>query len=225
MYMLVLALAFLLALSLATAFAITGTILDEDYLDQRDWRSVTMAVHLSIITLVGVGGFLILQARETKIAREEARRIAIAELLKMAMDDPGLDEAWGPVPEGEDRKTRRQLMYINMIVSEWQMSFETKALPEKRLRAISREMFSGRPGRAYWQDARQVRMSTSETRQARRFHQILDEEYDRAPVPQPESRPRVLRPWARIAGAATGAAALVPLLRALIRRTSRTPRR
>ncbi|MBE1534266.1 DUF6082 family protein [Actinomadura algeriensis] len=174
---------------------------------------------VAAFALVGIAATLILQARETKIAREEARRIAIAELLKMAMDDPALDEAWGPVPDGEDRKARRQLMYINMIVSEWQMSYETKALPERRLRAISREMFSGRPGRAYWRDARQVRMSTSETRQARRFHQILDEEYAQAPPPPPENR-RGRRPWHLIAGAAVGGLALIPILRrARARRT------
>ena len=176
---------------------------------------------VAAFALVGIAFTLILQARETKIAREEARRVAIAELLKMAMNDPDLDEAWGPVPDGEDRKTRRQLMYINMIVSEWQMSFETKALPEKRLRAISREMFSGRPGRTYWQDARQVRMSTSETKQARRFHQILDEEYNQAPAPPPENPSHSRGIWVLIAGAAAGTAALAPLLRALARRTSR----
>ncbi|MGI5208326.1 DUF6082 family protein [Spirillospora sp. CA-108201] len=95
---------------------------------------------LAALALIGIAATLIFQAHDTKIAREEARRIAIAELLKMAMDDPALDEAWGPVPADADPRARRQLMYINMIISEWQMSFETKALPEKRLRAISRDV-------------------------------------------------------------------------------------
>ncbi|MFC5747970.1 DUF6082 family protein [Actinomadura rugatobispora] len=144
---------------------------------------------LAALALLGIAATLILQARETRIAREEARRSAIADLLKMAMDDPDLDEAWGPVPEDEDRKARRQLMYINMILSEWQMSFETKALGEARLRAISREMFSGRPGRAFWEAAREVRIRTSDTKRALRFHQILDEEYTQAPAPSPEPAP------------------------------------
>ncbi|SPT57100.1 Uncharacterised protein [Actinomadura madurae] len=167
---------------------------------------------------MGIVATLIFQAHETKIAREEARRIAIAELLKMAMDDPDLDEAWGPVPEGESRKARRQLMYINMIISEWQMSFETKALPETRLRAISREMFSAHPGRAYWREARQVRLGTSESKRARRFHRILDEEYNRAPAPPPD-RPR-RRPWARLVGTAAGVTLATLLVRALTRQRS-----
>ncbi|MER7546516.1 DUF6082 family protein [Actinomadura sp.] len=179
---------------------------------------------LAAVALVGIVATLIFQARETKIAREEARRIAIAELLKMAMDDPDLDEAWGPVPAGESRKARRQLMYINMIISEWQMSFETKALPETRLRAISREMFSAHPGRAYWREARQARLSTSDTKRARRFHRILDEEYNRAPAPPPD-RPRSRRPWALMTGTAVGLTLASILARALTRRTRNRSRR
>ncbi|GAA2155881.1 DUF6082 family protein [Actinomadura napierensis] len=176
---------------------------------------------LSVLALIGIVATLFFQAHDTKIAREEARRIAIAELLKMAMDDPALDEAWGPVPEGEDRTARRQLMYVNMIVSEWQMSYETKALPEVRLRAVSREMFSGRPGRAYWREARQVRLSTSGNKRARRFHEILDEEYRRAPAPPAERTPVHRRPWAVAAAAAAGVLALTPFVGRVLRRRGR----
>jgi Family of unknown function (DUF6082) len=135
---------------------------------------------ISVLALVGIVMTLIYQAREARLAREETRRTAIAELLKMAIDDPELDECWGPIPSPNDAKTRKQRLYTNMIVSEWSMSFETKALPEKRLRAIAYEMFQGEIGRSYWHAARDVRLSTSESRTRRRFHEILDEEYRRA---------------------------------------------
>ncbi|MES9541602.1 DUF6082 family protein [Actinomadura sp. NPDC000600] len=178
---------------------------------------------LAALALIGIAATLIFQAHDTKIAREEARRIAIAELLKMAMDDPALDEAWGPVPADADRKARRQLMYVNMIISEWQMSFETKALPETRLRAISHEMFSGRPGRAFWEEARQVRLNTAGSKRARRFHEILDEEYGLAPAPPPE-RSRSRRPWLLLAGSAAGVAVLGPLVHRFVAHR-RSPRR
>ncbi len=111
---------------------------------------------VSVLALVGIVLTLSYQAREAKLAREETRRQAVGELLRMAMEDPDLDECWGPVPSPDDPKTRKQLLYTNMIVSEWSLSYGTGALPERRLRVIASEMFHGRVGRAYWRDARGV---------------------------------------------------------------------
>jgi uncharacterized membrane protein len=138
---------------------------------------------ISVLALVGIVLTLSYQAREAKLAREETRRQAVGDLLKMAMEDPDLDECWGPVPPPEDPKTRKQLLYTNMIISEWSLSFETRALPEERLRSIANEMFQGRVGRAYWQSARQARLSTSASRRERQFHEILDEEYQHSQPP------------------------------------------
>ncbi|MEU9887771.1 DUF6082 family protein [Sphaerisporangium sp. NPDC051011] len=135
---------------------------------------------LSVLALIGVVAALTFQARETKLGREEARRQAIGDLLKMAMEDPDLDECWGPVPPPADLRTRKQQLYTNMIIAEWAMSFELKTLREPRLRLIANEMFQGRPGRLYWQAAREARLTTSGNRAERRFHEILDEEYRRA---------------------------------------------
>lgn len=135
---------------------------------------------VSAAALIGVVGTLAYQARETKRARDETRRQAIGDLLRMAMEDPDLDECWGPVSEDQDARTRKQQLYTNMVIAEWEMSFETKALPEWRLRAIASEMFGGRIGRQYWEAARDLRLSTSANRMERRFHEILDEEYQRA---------------------------------------------
>ena len=60
---------------------------------------------ISVLALVGVVLTLSYQARETKRAREETRRQAISDLLKMAMTDPDLDECWGPIPKSDDPKS------------------------------------------------------------------------------------------------------------------------
>lgn len=134
---------------------------------------------ISVLALVGVVLTLVYQARETKRAREETRRQAMSELLKMAMTDPDLDECWGPVPEPDDPKTRKQQLYTNMIVSAWEMSFEMGAIPERRLRYAANEMLRGQVGRDYWRDSREARLSTSANRRERRFHQIIDDEYQK----------------------------------------------
>lgn len=173
---------------------------------------------LSVVAIIGVVATLSYQAREVKISREEARRTAISDLLKMAMQDPEFNECWGPTGLDEPFKDQRQYMYVTMILSEWQMSFETGALGEKRLRAIAGELFRGRIGRKFWEDAREVRPATTENRKARRFHEVLDEVYHDlkdTPVPsvtraEPEqpSRDQSSPPWrSAVLGAVAGAAA------------------
>jgi uncharacterized membrane protein len=144
---------------------------------------------VSVLALVGVVLTLGYQARETKRAREETRRQAISDLLKMAMEDPELDECWGPIPSPDDPKSRKQQLYTNMIIAAWEMSYETGATPEHRLRYNAHEMFSGEVGRTFWRNSRENRLSTSANRRERRFHQILDEEYQRAIVGQSGSHP------------------------------------
>jgi hypothetical protein len=80
---------------------------------------------ISVLALVGIVLTLSYQARETKLAREETRRQAIGDLLKMAMEDPDLDECWGPVPQPDDPKTRKQLLYTKMII--WRRRGRTAA--------------------------------------------------------------------------------------------------
>ena len=110
---------------------------------------------IAVFALVGVIGTLVFQARDSRRAIEETRRQAMSDLLKMAMDDPDLDECGGPIPQPADPKARKQQLYTNMIIAQWSAAFEAEAIPEGRLRLIAREMFEGRPGRTYWQRAGQ----------------------------------------------------------------------
>jgi hypothetical protein len=136
---------------------------------------------IAVVALVGIVGTLVLQARETRRAVEESRRQAMSELLQKAMDDPDLDECWGPIPEPSDPRTRKQQLYINQIISQWGVAYETGAMPERRLRAISREMFSARPGQEFWARAREHRLAVVTEGKKGRFNRILDEEYQGAP--------------------------------------------
>lgn len=79
---------------------------------------------LSVIALGGVAMSLHLQRRESKAAREQALRGLHADLLRMALDDASFLECWGPIGESTDHSWYRQHIYLNLVVSHWQMMWE-----------------------------------------------------------------------------------------------------
>ncbi|GAA4496370.1 hypothetical protein GCM10023191_038330 [Actinoallomurus oryzae] len=143
------------------------------------------AALLSVLALGGVAVSLVLQARESKANREHASRLIHTDLLKMAMDDPAYLECWGPYSSATDPVTQRQAMYVNLILSYWESRWELGQFSEVHLREAAAHMFRATPGRNFWADNRALRIDTSESRRARMFHQILDEEYLRALTPGP----------------------------------------
>lgn len=146
---------------------------------------------LSAFALVGIVVTLVLQARDTKVSREQGQRQAHLELMKMALENPLYRRAWGPVHPGRAPGTDLQQIYVNLIFSSWQMSFELKTMDERLLRAVTSTLFKGEPGRRFWAGARETRIATSATRRERRFHRIVDEMFRAAeaqgpPVPDEE---------------------------------------
>jgi hypothetical protein len=85
------------------------------------------AALLSVLALAGVAVSLGLQARESKANREHASRLIHTDLLKMAMDDPAYLECWGPYSSATDPVARRQLMYVNLVLSYWEGRYELGA--------------------------------------------------------------------------------------------------
>lgn len=179
---------------------------------------------IAVLALLGVVAALVYQARELRRAADENRRQAMGDLLRMAMADPDLDECWGPVEDAGDPRSRKQLMYTNMIVTQWGTSFRAGATPERRLRANAREMFSGPVGRAYWERARERRLSAPGSRAEQRFNRILEAAYQEtsAPVPRPpEPTPRKRSPLRRfvpMAAAGLSGALTTAVLGEVIRR-------
>ena len=140
---------------------------------------------LSAFALAGIVVTLVLQARDTKVNREQGQRQAHIELLKMALENPLYRKAWGPVLPGRDPDADLQQIYVNLIFSNWQMSFELKTMDERLLRAVAASLFEGEPARRFWVGARETRIATSATRRERRFHQIVDEMYQAAEAQGP----------------------------------------
>lgn len=95
--------------------------------------------------------------------------------------------SWGPVEDSADPKARKQLIYTNMIVTQWGTAFRAGSTPPDRLRRNATEMFRGAVGRDYWAKARQSRLSAPGSRSEQRFNQILDGAYRDAVALPPAS--------------------------------------
>lgn len=72
--------------------------------DQVDWNRLSnigetygaVSAVVAAVALLGVLVSLVIQSRETKAARANARRAHHVELMRMAMDDRRYMECWGP---------------------------------------------------------------------------------------------------------------------------------
>ncbi|MEV4252498.1 DUF6082 family protein [Spirillospora sp. NPDC049652] len=178
---------------------------------------------LAVLALIGISVSLVLQARETKATREQAVRAVHTDLLRMAMEDEVYRRAWGPYFAAGDSERQRQHMYINLIVSNWQMRWGLRDLSEQHLRATAHVLLSGEPGQRFWAEGRELRLRAVNGRRERRFHQILDEEYQHARrdparphAPLPAEKTKARRPWLLIGGTLAAATVLVPVLRRLV---------
>lgn len=201
----------LLVLTIATMIGIvTASPLALDGLGNmaRDWNRLSLigqtygaaSALLSVLALIGISASLILQAHENKANREQALRASHAELMQKAMDDPLYARVWGALMAPGDFDSQREHMYVNLIVSHWEMEYGLGAITEEHLRAIAHAIFSEEPGRRYWRAARPVRMISSMGRREERFHQILDEEFTKAGEPSksaPSRSPEPGRPYRR----------------------------
>jgi hypothetical protein len=135
---------------------------------------------LSVFALGGVAVSLHLQRRESKAAREQALRGLHTDLLRMALEDATFLECWGPIGESTDVGWYRQHIYLNLVVSHWQMMWEIGAITERHLRLTAGDLFGGPLGRRYWSEARDARRVAEKGRRARGFYEIIDSAYQTA---------------------------------------------
>ncbi|WP_051744942.1 DUF6082 family protein [Streptomyces yerevanensis] len=188
----VLAIAASAALVLLSPFALRAYGPDGS---DSDWQRVgnvaqaygAVSALIAGLALAGVGASLVFQARESKANREQGMRTAHTELMRMAMTDPSLMACWGRLDGNASEESRRQHLYLNLVVSHWEMMFELGALSEGHLRQGADSIFSTVPARRFWAASRMARRDAASTRRARRFHQLVDERYVAATGPDSET--------------------------------------
>lgn len=152
---------------------------------------------LSVLALIAVAASLYLQAREMATTREQSLRVLHVDLLRIALDDPLYMDCWGSFSSAAEQDAQRQHVYVNMIVSHWQTTYEIRGMDDTQLRAITESLFTGVPARRFWRDAREARLRTATSQRVQRFTTIVDESYQAAlrqhPAP-PEPTARVTAP-------------------------------
>ncbi|WP_320779261.1 DUF6082 family protein [Streptomyces sp. CRN 30] len=175
-----------LGLILATPF-----ILDVLAPSDLDWARLSsvsqtygaLSVLFSAAALAGVAASLWYQARQTRIAQEAARRDAHRELIMLALGDASLLECWEPPQTPMTAARRKQILFTNLIVSNWESDFRLGNLGAAALRDMFDGHFEGEIAREHWVAGgpgwrASAEVSADPTR--RRFVEIADERYTRS---------------------------------------------
>jgi hypothetical protein len=148
---------------------------------------------LTAMALAGVVASLLFQARDVRLTKEQAIRTFHHELIRMQLDDPFYMNALGAsgdmaIPAERDKA--RLNLYVHLWVSFWQTFYAMGMMPESQLRSACKlELFRGRPGRDYWEQARGTRPLYTKDRHVQKFDRILEEEYRKAIASQSEVAP------------------------------------
>ena len=148
---------------------------------------------LSALALAAVAGSLVFQAKQATGQQIQTVRGLHFELTKMALDEPGLYiPCWRPI-DGHSVDEKRQHLYENLVISYMWMSYELTGLREPEIRLLIARLFTGEVPRRYWQTARAgwmpTYMGSLSKRRARRFIEIVDDEFDKADKAGPPSAP------------------------------------
>lgn len=163
----------------------------------EDWERIgniaqaygAVSALLSGLAVVGVAASLFLQAREAKAARVQNGRTLHIELTKLAMENPEYLDCWGGPDSSRTVLLRRQHMYVNLVMSHWEMAYELGDITDHWVAATSDELLAGEVGRSFWARARASRIATAKSRRSRRLHQIIDARYEHALLTPPRTAP------------------------------------
>jgi hypothetical protein len=129
---------------------------------------------------------MVFQARAIRVSREQASREHLAHLIELSLEDPVYQRCWGSdTAPGPTRDRYRQLVYLNLIVSHWENDYVLGGFREHALRGAFAWLFRGEAGRIFWADARGERPPMSESRRAKKFCRIAEQEYQKALVSGP----------------------------------------
>ncbi|HKT04895.1 MAG TPA: DUF6082 family protein [Rugosimonospora sp.] len=175
----------LICLSPLALLAIDTNRIDWNRLSSIGQSYGAISAVLSAAAVGGVAVTLILQNEQAKDARRFAVREMHRELLRMAIDRPGLLDAWGPFP-ARDTATPELAVYTNLVVNYLVLLHQTGAAKVDEIRAHARFMATGEWPQQYWS-------ATAETWRAafsgadNEIINVIDDEFQRARTHNPRA--------------------------------------
>lgn len=153
----------------------------------RDWAKISDASQaytaagaiLSALAFAILAAALIFQIRQTRIAQLQVARTIQNELIKLALTDNYLAEAWGPVQAFPEHQ-RRRFTYLNLVFKYFQTGYVIGEFTEATARRTLSNRFKYELGRAFWKEARSSFKNDANGRRQRAFYRLAEEEYQRA---------------------------------------------
>jgi hypothetical protein len=131
-----------------------------------------LSVAISSIALVGVAYSLVLQANGLRLARAQATRSTQIELIRMLIENPTIESPFG----GADPASRTVELHLNLMMKHHEFGFLVGDFSENAIRTQMSFVFSSPVGREFWLRVRSIYASEANSKNKRRFVEILDEE-------------------------------------------------
>ncbi|MET7332622.1 DUF6082 family protein [Nonomuraea sp. NPDC005650] len=207
----------LIALACAAATLLSPLLLDLLVPAGSRWQQLSdigqtygaASAVLSAFALVAIGLSLFLQAREMRFSRQDAERSHHFQLMQLLIENPALSRELGISGTRLDSQVH---IYLNLLLSYWEMLFLTGEMPEPVLVEYARaNVFNVQAGTRFWEGTREHRRLVAKSRQAERFVSVIDLAWrqsleDRpAETPSRGSSPRPIAVGAAAAVAVVGA--------------------
>ncbi|MGA5763526.1 DUF6082 family protein [Nonomuraea bangladeshensis] len=127
---------------------------------------------ISAFALVAIGFSLFLQVREMRFARAEAERAHHFQLMQLQIENPVLSDALSIRSQLDPRVH----IYLNLVLSYWEMLFRVGEMTEEQLAEYARANFFGtEAGHSFWRATRDHRLLVVKDRRGERFINVMDQ--------------------------------------------------
>ncbi|GIE76686.1 hypothetical protein Aph02nite_26360 [Actinoplanes philippinensis] len=157
---------------------LVGTALPWDRLADIGEAFGGISAVLSAVALCGVGASLLYQQRQTRQELADIERQHHMELMRMAIENPGLMEVLDV--KAADSPHWKQETYANLTMMYWLTIWELGEIDDEELRSMTSSMFESPISLQWWARVREEWIGTHARPRRRRFLAIVNSEFESA---------------------------------------------